>query len=128
MQALIAFQLTFGLFCVFLGVTGLAKRFVAFIPNAVQSAILMGAGFSAVMLVFKPGEGLKSFDSNPWTITICIGIAFYLLFSEHVKKLRRENKFMYYLGNLGMMPALALAIVIGPLLGELPWPTYDGIV
>ncbi|WP_051309344.1 benzoate/H(+) symporter BenE family transporter [Desulfogranum japonicum] len=126
MQALIAFELTFGLFCVFLGITGLAKRFVRLIPNAVQSAILMGAGFSAVILVFKPGEGLKSFDSNPWTITICIGIAFYLLFSEHFKKLRRENKFMYYLGNLGMMPALALAIVVGPLLGELSWPTYDG--
>nr|WP_321464489.1 hypothetical protein [uncultured Desulfobulbus sp.] len=128
-QALIAFELTFGLFCVLLGATGLAKRFVALIPNAVQSAILMGAGFSAVMLVFKPGAGLKSFDSNPWTITICIGIAFYLLFSEHFKKLRRENKFMYYLGNLGMMPALALAIVVGPLLGELSWPTYDnGII
>ncbi len=126
MQALISFELTFGLFCVILGVTGLAKRFVGLIPNAVQSAILMGAGFSAVILVFKPGEGLKSFDSNPWTITICIGIAFYLLFSEHFKKLRRENKLMYYLGNLGMMPALALAIFVGPLLGELPWPTYDG--
>jgi hypothetical protein len=128
-QALISFEMTFGLFCVFLGVTGLARRFVSLIPNAVQSAILLGAGFSAVMLVFKPGEGLKSFDSNPWTITICIGIAFYLLFSEHFKKLRRTNKFMYYLGNLGMMPALALAIFVGPLLGELPWPTYDaGII
>ncbi len=126
MQALISFELTFGLFCLFLGVTGLAKRFVSIIPNAVQSAILMGAGFSAVMLVFKPGEGLKSFDSNPWTITICIGIAFYFLFSEHFKMLRRKNKLMYYFGNLGMMPALALAIIVGPLLGEFSWPTYDG--
>ncbi len=125
MQALIAFELTFGLFCVALGVTGMAKKFVSLIPNAVQSAILLGAGFSAVMLVFKPGEGLKSFDSNPWTITICIGIAFYLLFSEHFKQLRRQNKFFYILGNLGMMPALALAIFVGPLLGELAWPTYD---
>ncbi len=128
MQALISFELTFGLFCLLLGVTGVAKRFVSLIPNAVQSAVLLGAGFSAVMLVFKPGEGLKSFDSNPWTITICIGIAFYLLFAEHFKKMRRKNKFMYYLGNLGMMPALALAVIVGPLLGELPWPTYDGSI
>jgi hypothetical protein len=125
MQALIAFELTFGIFCIVLGITGMAKKFVSLIPNAVQSAILLGAGFSAVMLVFKPGEGLKSFDSNPWTITICIGIAFYLLFSEHFKQLRRRNRFFYVLGNLGMMPALALAIFVGPLLGELPWPTYD---
>ena len=125
MQALIAFELTFGLFCIFLGVSGLAKRFVSLIPNAVQSGILMGAGFAAVMIVFKPGEGLKSFDSNPWTIIICIGIAFFFLFSESFKNLRRKNKLLYYLGNLGMMPALALAIFVGPLLGELPWPSYD---
>ena len=33
MQALIAFELTFGLFCIFLGVSGLAKKFVSLIPN-----------------------------------------------------------------------------------------------
>ena len=125
MQALIAFEMTFGLFCLILGITGLAKKFISLIPNAVQSAILLGAGFAAVMLVFKPGEGLKSFDSYPWTIIISIGIAYYLLFSDHFKKIRTKNRALRYLGNLGMMPALALAVIIGPLLGEIPWPTYD---
>jgi len=124
MQALIAFEMTFGIFCILLGVTGLAKKFISLIPNAVQAAILMGAGFAAVMLVFKPGEGLKSFDSYPWTIVICIGLAYYLLFSDHFKKIRRKNKALWYLANLGMMPALALAVVVGPLVGEIPWPTY----
>jgi len=124
MQALIAFEMTFGIFCILLGVTGLAKKFISLIPNAVQAAILMGAGFAAVMLVFKPGEGLKSFDSYPWTIIICIGLAYYLLFSDHFKKIRRNNKALWYLANLGMMPALALAVVVGPLVGEIPWPTY----
>jgi len=128
MQALISFELTFGLFCIILGVTGLAKRFIALIPNAVQSAILLGAGFAAITIVFQPGEGLKSFDSNPWTIIICIGIAFFILFSESFKNLRRKHKVLYYLGNLGMMPALALAIFVGPLVGELPWPTYDSAI
>ncbi|MDO9515207.1 MAG: hypothetical protein Q7J01_03790 [Syntrophales bacterium] len=125
MQALIAFEMTFGIFCILLGVTGLAKKFILLIPNAVQAAILMGAGFAAVMLVFKPGEGLKSFDSYPWTIVICIGLAYYLLFSDHFKKIRQKNKALWYLANLGMMPALALAVVVGPLVGEIPWPTYD---
>jgi len=125
MQALIAFESTFGVFCLLLGVTGLAKKFISLIPNAVQAAILLGAGFAAVMLVFKPGEGLKSFDSYPWTIIISIGIAYYLLFSDHFKKIRTTHPILRYLGNLGMMPALALAVIIGPLLGEIPWPTYD---
>jgi len=125
MQSLIAFEMTFGLFCVILGVTGLAKKFISLIPNAVQAAILMGAGFAAVILIFKPGEGLKSFDSYPWTTIICIGLAYYLLFSDHFKKIRKNNKALWYLSNLGMMPALALAVFVGPLTGEIPWPTYS---
>ncbi len=125
MQALIAFEMTFGLFCILLGVTGLAKKFISLIPNAVQAAVLLGAGFAAIMLVFKPGEGLKSFDSYPWTIIICIGLAYYLLFSDHFKKIRRNHKVLWYLANLGMMPALALAVFVGPLVGEIPWPQYN---
>jgi hypothetical protein len=125
MQALIAFEMTFGLFCILLGVTGLAKKFISLIPNAVQAAVLLGAGFAAVMLVFKPGEGLKSFDSYPWTIIICIGLAYYLLFSDHFRKIRHNHKALWYLANLGMMPALALAVIVGPLVGELPWPQYS---
>ncbi len=125
MQALIAFESTFGLFCIILGVTGLAKKFIRLIPNAVQSAVLLGAGFAAIMIVFQPGTGLKSFDSYRWTISICMGLAFYLLFSEHFKKIKKRNKALWYLSNLGMMPALALAVIVGPLAGEIPWPTYD---
>lgn len=126
MQALIAFEMMFGVFCVFLGVSGLAKKFVAIIPNAMQSGIVLGAGFAAVMIVFEPGSGLKSFDNFPWTVVVCVGLAFYLLFSEHFKSLRNKNKFFFYLANLGMMPTLALAVFVGPLTGELSWPTFTG--
>lgn len=124
MQALIAFEMMFGAFCLTIGLSGIAKKVISWIPNAVQSGILIGAGFSAVMLIFKPGEGLKSFDAYPWTISICVSLAFYLLFSDHFKTLRNKNKILFSIANLGMMPALALAIVIGPLFGEVPWPTY----
>ncbi|TAL33662.1 MAG: hypothetical protein EPN93_13670 [Spirochaetes bacterium] len=128
-QALIAFELTFGLFCILLGLTGLAKKFIALVPNAIQSAVLLGAGFAAVMLVFDPkSKGLRSFDSNPWTITICIGLVFYLLFSESFKRFRRQYKWAGLISNLGIMPALALAIIVGPLAGELQWPQYDGSI
>lgn len=128
MQALISFELMFGLFCILIGATGLARKVIKLIPNAVQSGILLGAGFAAIMLVFKPGKGLKSFDNFPWTVVICMGLAFYLLFSNHFKKIRHKNKALYYLSNLGMMPALALAIFVGPLTGELSWPTYEGTI
>jgi hypothetical protein len=127
MQALIAFEMEFGIFCMLLGITGLAKRFIMLIPNAVQSAILVGAGFAAIIMIFTPGKGLKSFDSYPLTIIICMGLAFYLLFSQSFKVFKKKHRWAYYLGNLGMMPALALAIFVGPMTGEIPWPDYSSI-
>ncbi|MBP9042384.1 MAG: hypothetical protein KBG49_02735 [Spirochaetes bacterium] len=127
MQALIAFEMEFGIFCMLLGITGLAKRFIMLIPNAVQSAILVGAGFAAIIMIFTPGKGLKSFDSYPLTIIICMGLAFYLLFSQSFKVFKKKHRWAYYLGNLGMMPALALAIFVGPMTGEISWPDYSTV-
>lgn len=122
MHALIAFEFELGLFSLLLGATGLAKRFVDLVPDALKSGILLGAGIAAVRLVFQHGG---RFDLYPWTITISIGFAFYILFSNHFKTLRNKNKALKYLSDLGLMPALVLAIIVAPLVKELPWPTIQ---
>lgn len=125
MHALIAFEMELGLLALFLGVTGLAKKFVDIVPDALKSGILLGAGIAAVRLVFEKGG---RFDSYPWTITIAIGIGFYILFSNHFKTLRTKNVILKYISDLGLMPSLVIAIIIAPLLGELPWPTISWTV
>jgi len=120
MHALIAFEMELGIFALLLGATGLAKKFVDIVPDPLKAGILLGAGLAAVRLVFEKGG---RFDSFPWTITIAIGFAFYILFSNHFKTLRNQHIVFKYLSDLGLMPALVLAIIIAPLLGELPWPT-----
>lgn len=122
MHALIAFEFELGLFSLLLGATGLAKRFVDLVPDALKAGILLGAGIAAVRLVFQHGG---RFDLYPWTITIAIGFAFYILFSNHFKTLRNKNKFLKYLSDLGLMPALVLAILVAPLVKELPWPNIQ---
>ncbi len=119
MHALIAFEFELGLFSLLLGATGLAKRFVDIVPDALKAGILLGAGVAAVRLVFEKGG---RFDLFPWTITIAIGFAFYILFSNHFKVLKGKHPVFKYISDLGLMPAMLLAIVIAPLLGELPWP------
>ena len=119
LHALIAFEFELGLFSLLLGATGLATRFVNLVPDALKAGILLGAGVAAVRLVFEKGG---RFDTFPWTITIAIGFAFYILFSNHFKTLRSKHVGFKYLSDLGLMPALLLAIVIAPLFGELPWP------
>lgn len=120
MHALIAFEFELGVAALFFGVTGLAKKFVELVPDALKAGILLGAGIAAVRLVFEPGG--KYFAKYPWTIGIVIGFAFYLLFSNQFKTMRKKHVLLKHLSDLGLLPALVLAVFVAPLVHELPWP------
>lgn len=121
-QALIAFELTLGLLAFVLGVTGFGKKIISFVPNAMQCGIIIGSGFAAVMVIFNKGA---RFDTFPISITICIGLGFYLLFSNHFKSIKNNNKVFKIISNLGILPVVALAVVVGPLVGETKWPVIE---
>ncbi|WP_236187344.1 hypothetical protein [Pseudomonas protegens] len=121
-HALIAFQLMLGVFSIALGATGMARKVVGFVPSAIKSGIIVGAGLSAVTAVFQVGG---KFDSFPWTISIAIGIAFYLIFSQHFAQLKLRNRFWWNFAKLGILPIILLAVVLAPLFGEAPWPTIQ---
>jgi len=122
LHALIAFEFELGVMALLFGVTGLAKRIINLVPDPIKAGILLGAGIAAVQLIFAP-KG--RFDSYPWTITISIGLAFFLLFSNQFKALRSKSKLLKHIADLGLMPAMILAIIIAPLLGELPFPKIE---
>lgn len=121
-QALFAFQLTLGLLSIFLGVTGLAQKVVSLVPSAIKSGVIIGAGVAAVTSVFQVGG---RFESLPWTISIAVGIAFYLIYSQHFNALKNKNKLLSMISNLGIFPVIVLAIIIAPLFGEAPWPKME---
>lgn len=120
--ALIAFQLTLGILSILLGVTGLASKVVSLVPNAIKSGIILGAGIGAVVSIFEVGG---KFDLFPYTITICIGFAFYLLFSKGFGKLKTRNRVWTFIGNLGILPAILLAVFVAPIFGEAKWPNIQ---
>ena len=120
MHALIAFEFELGVVALVLGSAGLAQKFVALVPDALKAGILLGAGVAAVRLVFDASGNY--FAKYPWTIGISIGFAFYILFSNHFKSIRNNNVVFRYLSDLGLLPALVLAVFVAPLVGELPWP------
>ncbi|CEG22828.1 hypothetical protein BN1080_01763 [Planococcus massiliensis] len=121
-HALIAFQMTLGILSLFLGATGLASKVVQLVPSAIKSGVILGAGFAAVISVFEVGGRFETF---PWTISIAIGIGFYLLFSKHFSKLRNKNLFWNTIGKLGVFPIIVLAIILAPLFGEASWPKIE---
>ncbi|MDC1529092.1 hypothetical protein N8600_08625 [Gammaproteobacteria bacterium] len=121
-HSLVAFQMTLGLFSIVLGATGLASKVVTFIPQAIKSGVILGAGFAAVNSVFVIGG---RFDSFPWSISIAVGIAFYLIFSRHFARLKKTNPVLDLIGKLGILPIILLAVVIAPLFGEAAWPEVE---
>ncbi len=121
-QALIAFELSLGLLAFVLGITGFGKKIISFVPNAMQCGIIVGSGFAAVMVIFNKGA---RFDTFPISITVCIGLGFYLLFSNHFKSIKNNNRILKLISNLGILPVIALAVVLGPLVGETAWPVIE---
>lgn len=119
MQALVAFEMGLGIFAIFLGVTGLAGKLISLIPSAIKSGIILGSGFSAIYMIFvKDGK----FDQFPITTTICLMVAFYLLFSNHFSGLAKKGGIWKTIANLGILPCIIAAIVAAPLVGETGWP------
>lgn len=121
-HALIAFQMMLGVLSIFLGVTKLAAKVVMAIPSAIKSGIILGAGIAAVTSVMEAGG---RFDQFPVSITICVGIAFYLIFSDHFRQLMRKGSLWKIIGKLGIFPIIMLAVIIAPLLNETPWPDLE---
>jgi len=121
-HALISFQMTLGILAVILGSTRLASKVVQIIPQAIKSGIILGAGIAAIMVVFKEGG---RFDMFPLSISIAVGLAFYLIFSKHFIKLTKRSNFWRNIGNLGIFPIVILAVIIAPLMKEAPWPTIE---
>lgn len=118
-HALISFQMMLGLLSLVLGRTHLASKVVHMIPAAIKSGVILGAGIAAIAIVFKEGG---RFDQYPITISVAVGIAFYLIFSRHFSQLRQRGKLWGTLGKLGIFPIIVLAIITAPLVHEAPWP------
>ncbi|MDR1831964.1 MAG: hypothetical protein LBQ97_04430 [Fusobacteriaceae bacterium] len=116
---LIALQLEVSGAFLIMGVTGLAKKVIKWIPSSLKAGILLGAGMSAVLGEFSAtGRFLK----YPVTLTVGVIIAFYVLFSARFQYMKQQSKFCKIIGNFGMLPALIVAIIIGPIMKELPPP------
>ena len=118
-QALIALQLEVGIIFVLFGITGIASKVINVVPTSIKAGILLGAGVASVFGEFKTGG---RFGLYPIAVTVGILIAYYLLFSQGFRNLKAKNKLASTIGKYGMLPAVAIAILVGPLAGELPVP------
>jgi hypothetical protein len=124
MHALIAFQLTFAVWCIFLGITGLGKRVIDLIPSGIKCGVILGAGVSAIQLVFAKGG---RFDTMPVTISLCAMLTIYIMYNLTFRKASERNLPLQVIANLGLLLAIVLTIIIAPLVGEAKFDIQWGI-
>lgn len=116
--ALIAAQLMIGVVFLLLGSTGLAGKFIAWLPNVIKGGIILGAGFAAIIGEFSVGG---RFMERPYATAAAIIIAFFILYSKKGQLLRKESRFFAKIVTFGIVPGIVVAAVVGTLTGEVVW-------
>lgn len=117
-----ALQLVVAAIFIVMGVTGIANKLLAIVPESIKSGILMGAGFAAVFGEFAPG---KRVEKLPVTILVGAAVAFFCLFSQVFASWRKKSKFWDTIGGLGMLPSLIVCIIVGVLVKEVVYDKFD---
>ena len=118
-QALIAVQMCLGLIFLVFGITGLGGKMVKVVPNSVKAGVLMGGGIAAVLGEFKANG---RFDKYPISVAVGIAVAYFCLFSPIWADMRRKNKIIDAIGKFGMLPAILIGVIVGPIAGEFAIP------
>ena len=121
-QALIAMQLILGLIFLVFGITGIGGKMVHLVPNSVKAGVLMGGGLAAI--IGEMGETGR-FWTYPISITVGVLVAYFCLFSPIWANLRRKYKAIDLIGKFGMLPAIIIGVVLGPIAKEIAVPAVQ---
>ena len=118
-HAIIALQLSMAVLFLFLGITGFGKKMIAYVPMSMRAGIIMGAGVAAVWGVIMPKGRMTGQE-----VTIMVGalICWLVLFSWNFAEKKKENAVLQYISKYGMLPGLVVAAIVGPIIGEIPFP------
>ena len=119
-QAIIALQLIMAVIFLFMGITGLAKKIMSYVPVSMQSGIILGAGISAMISVVDPKTGRMVGKE----VSIIIGtlICYLIMNSWKFFVAKDKNAFLKALSKYGMLPGMIVAFIIGIIVKEVPVP------
>lgn len=109
-QAMCALQFMLAFIFLFLGITGLAKKVVALVPPSIKGGVILGAAFTAIYGEFKDGG---RFSTAPLTILIGLIVWIFVAYSPVFKEMAAKNKLAKTISNLGLVPPVVVALVVG---------------
>ncbi len=126
-QAMAAISLDFALLLFLLGITGLGKRFILWLPDTLKAGIILGAAIAALKRVLVD-DAERFLLQQPISTTIACAVCLIFAFSIPMAKLKEKYRFFALLGALGLLPGFVLAGIIGPMVGEVNYDIQWGIL
>lgn len=126
-QAMTALSLNFAVLLVLLGVTGLGKKFVFWLPDTLKAGIILGAAIAALKRVFID-DAERFLFQQPIAITLACAVCLIFAFSLPMQKLKERYRFFAIVGALGLLPGFIIAGVVGPMVGEVSYDIRWGIL
>lgn len=126
-QAMTALSLVFASLVFILGITGLGRRFVIWLPDTLKAGIILGASIAALKRVFID-DAERFLLEQPIATVLACAICLIFTFSVPMQKLKARNRFFFMLGALGLLPGFLIAAAVGPFVGEVSFDIQWGFV
>lgn len=119
-QAMTALTLSFAALVFVLGITGLGRRLMHWLPVTLKAGILLGAALSAFKQVFVDDAG-RFLQQQPISITLACLVCLVVLFSAPFRALAARHRAAAWLMSLGLLSGFLVAALVGPLVGEVDY-------
>jgi hypothetical protein len=126
-QAMTAVSLNFALLLFLLGITGLGKKFVFWLPDTLKAGIILGAAIAALKRVFID-DAERFLLQQPVSTVLACGICLIFAFSLPMARLKERYRLVALLAAMGLLPGFLLAAAVGPLVGEVSYDIQWGIL
>lgn len=126
-QAMVALSLDFALIVGILGITGMGRRFMRWLPPALKAGIILGAAIAAFKRVFID-DAERYLLAQPVSTTIACVVCLLLTFSLPVQRWKERYPWLMKLASLGLLPGFLLAALVGPLVGEIQYDVQWGLL
>ena len=124
-QAMTALTISFATLVFVLGVTGLGRRLMHWLPVTLKAGILLGAALSAFKQVFVDDAG-KFLEQQPISTILACLVCLIVLFSEPFRALAQRHRAAAWVMSLGLLSGFLVAALVGPIVGEVSYQVEWG--
>ncbi len=124
-QVMTALSIDLAILLLVLGVSGLGRRLMAWIPATIKAAIIMGAALSAFKRVFVD-DAANNLFAMPVSMTIAMAVCLLFSFSIPLNRYKLQFPWLQTIASLGLLPGFVLAGIAGIIVGEMSFVDSAG--